>query len=152
MYTYENFFFIYIYLSARWCQCLQSGLESAKLEADHVLWSWWLLVILFVIYGTTFSNHMLDVFLLNSHVISLIFHELPLGLHIFCYHFVFCCAIIWKTVFLFPLWKWSTSGRCRMVLMSCCSMIHQVDGKLVHKYKHPAPVYGGDWSPFSKWV
>ncbi|PVD35249.1 hypothetical protein C0Q70_06530 [Pomacea canaliculata] len=40
------------------------------------------------------------------------------------------------------------------LIMSCGAdgfcMIHQVDGKLVHKYKHPAPVYGGDWCPFSK--
>ncbi|XP_070198103.1 WD repeat-containing protein 17-like [Littorina saxatilis] len=33
---------------------------------------------------------------------------------------------------------------------SCYCMIHQVDGKLIHKYKHPAAVYGGDWSPHNK--
>ncbi|XP_076467583.1 LOW QUALITY PROTEIN: WD repeat-containing protein 17-like [Babylonia areolata] len=40
------------------------------------------------------------------------------------------------------------------LILSCGAsgycMIHQVDGTLVQKYKHPAPVFGGDWSPYDK--
>ncbi|KAL8558969.1 hypothetical protein ACOMHN_028281 [Nucella lapillus] len=39
-------------------------------------------------------------------------------------------------------------------IMSCGAsgycMIHQVDGTLIQKYKHPASVFGGDWSAHDK--
>ncbi|KAK7486957.1 hypothetical protein BaRGS_00021773 [Batillaria attramentaria] len=48
----------------------------------------------------------------------------------------------------------SWSHKDPKLILSCGGdnycMIHQVDGTLVHKYKHPASVYGGDWSPHNK--
>ena len=32
------------------------------------------------------------------------------------------------------------------------SVVRQVDGKLVMKYKHPGAVFGCDWSPNNKYV
>ena len=30
------------------------------------------------------------------------------------------------------------------------SIIHQVDGKVLVRYKHPGPVFGCDWHPSNK--
>ena len=33
-----------------------------------------------------------------------------------------------------------------------CSVVRHVDGEVVIKYRHPAPVYGCDWNPNNKYV
>ena len=32
------------------------------------------------------------------------------------------------------------------------SVVRLVNGEVLQKYKHPAPVFGCDWSPTNKWV
>ena len=37
-----------------------------------------------------------------------------------------------------------------MLLSLYSSIVRQADGKVLMKYKHPAAVYGCDWSPHNK--
>ena len=37
-----------------------------------------------------------------------------------------------------------------LMLSPCFSVVRQVDRELIHKYRHPGAVYGGDWSPHNK--
>ena len=37
-----------------------------------------------------------------------------------------------------------------LICVSVCSIVREADGKLLQKYKHPAAVFGCDWSPNNK--
>ncbi|XP_012945972.1 WD repeat-containing protein 17, partial [Aplysia californica] len=47
-------------------------------------------------------------------------------------------------------WNQADSRRIMTCGMDSYCVIQQVDGTVLQKYKHPAAVYGGDWSPFNK--